>query len=68
MNSRLRRAHHEIVVERLRSLMEEEELDALIALKNENFTYINTAASPFLSQSGFASIAMIINGNIALSR
>ena len=67
MNDRLRHAHHEIVVERLRSLMEEAELDALIALKNDNFTYINTAASPFLSQSGFASIAMIVlpkKGNV----
>jgi Xaa-Pro aminopeptidase len=60
MNDRLKSRHHEIVTERLRSLMEEEGLDVLLALKNDNFTYINTAASPFLSQSGFASIAMIV--------
>jgi Xaa-Pro aminopeptidase len=60
MNERSRRAHHEIVVERLRSLMTEAGLDALIAFRNDNFTYINTAASPFLSQSGLASIAMLV--------
>ncbi len=60
MKDRSRHAHHEIVVERLRTLMEEADLDGLIALKNENFTYINTAASPFLTQSGFASVAMVL--------
>jgi Xaa-Pro aminopeptidase len=60
MNDRLRRAHHETAVRRLRSLMKASDLDALIAFRNDNFTYINTAASPFLSQSGFASIAMIL--------
>jgi Xaa-Pro aminopeptidase len=40
--------------------MEASGLDALIALRNDNFTYLNTAASPFLSQSGFASIALIL--------
>ena len=60
MNERLRRAHYEMVVERLRSLMAEAEVDALIGFKGDNFTYVNTAASPFLSQSGFASIAMVV--------
>ncbi len=60
MNERLRRAHHETVVERLRALMREAGLDALLALRNDNFTYLNTEASPFLAQSGFASIAMIV--------
>jgi Xaa-Pro aminopeptidase len=60
MDRQVRQGHHEIVVERLRSLMTDADLDGLIALKNEDFTYIHTAASPFLSQSGFASIAMII--------
>lgn len=60
MNGRARREHHEIVVERLRSLMTEAGLNALVAFKNENFTYVNTAASPFLTQSGFASIAMLV--------
>lgn len=60
MNEPLRRAHYERVVERLRSRMGEAEMDALIAFRGDNFTYVNTAASPFLSQSGFAGIAMIV--------
>ncbi len=60
MKEDVRRAHHEVVVERLRALMDESGLDGLIAFKNENFTYINTEASPFLTQSGFASVAMVV--------
>ncbi|MCP4138561.1 MAG: hypothetical protein GY754_46815, partial [bacterium] len=55
-----KQSHHNTVVERLRSLMVTEGLDALVILKNENFTYVNTVPSAFLSQSGIASLAMIV--------
>jgi Xaa-Pro aminopeptidase len=60
MNGSLREKHYHIVLERLRSLMTEEGMDALITFKNENVTYINTLPSSFLSLSNVATLAMII--------
>jgi Xaa-Pro dipeptidase len=60
MHRKMRQAHHDIVVDRIRALMSEADLDVLVALKNENFTYVSTAASPFLTQSGVATIAMVV--------
>ncbi len=55
-----RKEHHNVVVERLRRLMKDNELDALITFKSENLTYVNALPSAFLSQSGVASLAMAI--------
>ncbi|MEW6262402.1 MAG: M24 family metallopeptidase [Thermodesulfobacteriota bacterium] len=55
-----RKAHHEIVVERLRGLMAQAGLDALLTVKNENLTYVNTLGSAFLAQSQMAGLALIV--------
>jgi Xaa-Pro aminopeptidase len=59
MERNIRQKHYEIVVDRLRSLMTDFGLDALVALTNENITYINTLPSSFLNDSGFPGLAMI---------
>ncbi len=56
----IRKKHHEIVVERLRKLMVDKDLDALITCSTESFTYINTVPSVFLHESGVSSLAMIV--------
>ncbi|MFH1090978.1 MAG: M24 family metallopeptidase [Pseudomonadota bacterium] len=60
VSDQMRREHHATVVERLRSLMTEAGLDALVAMKNENFTYINTLSSSFLGMAGMTGLAMIV--------
>jgi Xaa-Pro aminopeptidase len=60
MDKVMRTAHYTTVIDRLRDMMSSAGLDALIVIKNENFTYINTLPSAFLQQSGMASVAMIV--------
>jgi len=67
MNKSMRDDHFITVVERLRSMMADAGLDALLAVKNENFTYINTLPSAFLAQSEVAGTTMIVvprNGDV----
>ena len=56
----MRKKHFEIVVERLRSLMTDAGLDAVIAFTNENITYINTISPIFINDSGWLGTAMIV--------
>ena len=47
MNQELSLKHHHLAVDRLRGLMKDRELSALVAITNENFTYLNAQASAF---------------------
>jgi Xaa-Pro aminopeptidase len=60
MERKLRQEHHRIVVDRLRSLMADADLDVLIVFSNENITYINTLPSTFVNDSNWLGMAMIV--------
>ena len=60
MERNLRQKHYSVVIDRLRSLMTDSDLDVLVAFTNENITYINTLPSSFLNDSNWLGMAMIV--------
>jgi Xaa-Pro aminopeptidase len=60
MGRDLREDHYSVVIDRLRSLMTDANLDAVVAFTNENITYINTLPSSFVNDSNWLGMAMIV--------
>lgn len=55
----LRQAHHQEAVRRLQEAMRARQLDALIVLRKDFFTWINAHPSSFL-ETGMQGMAMIV--------